>query len=579
MESSLWALKHQPTVEEALVVQKKKVAELRELLAVGTRRLIVLQGPAGSGKSTTLRCICRGLGIEVVEWSGAARQNQSSAFRGESHSDAFLRFLADAGGMIRGRRRAVLVRDVPYTLLDPMDDGRRQPVDVLERLRALLQNGAMHCVIFCFNEALEDHRAVKRLRTQVDPSLAVVHFLGVAATFAQKALDSLLRAENLDPGVVNLPAIAADCGGDLRHAINALQLAAAGLASRQLLECDLSQPTTLRIAPLARKRGAKAPRLAASQQVTASPPPPPQGGLRLASLDFFHALGRLLYNKRIPPPSKEAAYDVAGLQNEAGSVGAGPLVKRRKKGGEDEPRQLPPEMLIPKSSRPPLYFVPEDVLESSGAEPANSIGWLFTNAPRHYGDICDLAELAETIALVDTWDGRDRQFRSQQEIMNEKWRTLPAAVCARAILDANLHPVQPSFGDPAAVPGEGNSSSSFAMVRPVLLDVEQQRQRRVASVNSSLEAIVPLFLGSQSASTPMMLRTLPFCDRLLCYTRGQHASLRRLPYSLQGTIQELSTYDGRFLTRRASVADEPSADAPVEAWAATGLGDDPIEGF
>eukprot|EP00969_Alexandrium_andersonii_P046354 2034650-Alexandrium_andersonii.AAC.1 len=45
-----------------------------------------------------------------------------------------------------------------------------------------------------------------------------------ARTFAQRALDAVARAEGLEPGAANVAAIAAECGGDLRHAINALQL-------------------------------------------------------------------------------------------------------------------------------------------------------------------------------------------------------------------------------------------------------------------------------------------------------------------------------------------------------------------
>lgn len=600
----LWSEQHRPASEAELVVSKKKVQEVREFLTLGTsggRRLLVLKGPAGSGKAAVLRALCNDLGFEIVEWSvavqGSARTQghageASGVFR-EPLGDAFLRFLAQTdryrclqseapafGSAQLCRPRVALVRDFPFTLLDNFRGGGAGKADFLERFHALIRGGAMQRAVFCFNDSRDDFHTTSRLFGPVDHAMMhTVTFDGVARTFAQRALDMVAKAEGVDPAAANIAAIAAECGGDLRHAINALQL-----VSESALRKGLPQPQGGR-----GRKGGRGLR-----------PPTPQGGasgtsgtddgrgaeeggdkgLRGASLGLFHSLGRFLYCKRVPPEGLAAS----------GGAGSQPSAKKRKRpSGEVEPRQLPPELLVPKATRPPLYFVPEEVLDASNAEPSAVVDWVFTNAPRFYGDVDDLAHFAEALADVDAWQTSVWQPGGSQSV-GSSVDGLGPSVQVRALLDANLHPCPPTFADPCGGSQRDSltqGASSFNMTRPLMRDALRHRQRRVEELNAHLEAIGPLALGSGSASTDMCIRTLPFVHLMLGYSRGTHPRLRFLPFPLMQAIKDLSDPidnpcfvggDGQT-SERGSLSRGPGlgeATAMPAEWA-TALADDPIE--
>ena len=77
-DDRLWIDKYAPQTSKDLAIHKKKVDEVREwlqradtALQLGlppTPRLLVLTGPAGSGKSAVLRVLADELGFETCEW-------------------------------------------------------------------------------------------------------------------------------------------------------------------------------------------------------------------------------------------------------------------------------------------------------------------------------------------------------------------------------------------------------------------------------------------------------------------------------------------------------------------------------
>eukprot|EP00927_Polykrikos_kofoidii_P072575 TRINITY_DN68677_c0_g1_i1.p1 TRINITY_DN68677_c0_g1~~TRINITY_DN68677_c0_g1_i1.p1 ORF type:complete len:610 (-),score=86.49 TRINITY_DN68677_c0_g1_i1:75-1904(-) len=606
--SALWSERHQPRSEADLVITKKRIEQVREFLVAGTRRLLILRGPPGCGKASVLQGVCGDLGLEVVEWSNGTRfQSRSgTSFIGESLSDAFLRFLALSdryGGLqtavtplqtvcVGGARRSrvALVRDFPFTLLDGRGEGARRVDGFLERIKAAVRAGSIRRAVLCFNDSREDHKVITRLLAQMDAEAATtIFFDSVARTFVQRAIDGVARAEGIDPAAANTAIIAAECNGDLRHALNALQLKAGGartlLAPRKTARGRGRAGKTAPAPPQGGKEALEA-GIASVASTEAGTP-----GLRLASLGLFHALGRLLYCKRIPPQG----YLVPGSSDcPATLTQMGPPAKKRRRGaatdGSDvpEPRQLPHEMLVPKCSRPPLYFEPEQVIETSNTEPRSVVEWLFTNAPRFYGDVGDLAEFTECLAEIDAWDESHRVFSAGEAVL-PPWDVFASYAQARALLDANLHPVPPTFGDLSGGPAsqDSSSSSSFNMVRPLLRDIEVHRQRRIEELAVCVEGVGPQALGCAGAGQRLLVRVLPFVHLLLSLTRGTHAKLQRLPHSLMRLVMELSAFDGSVLRR----ADGGRTDAGFGAsgvsrdensitssWA-TALEDDPIEGF
>jgi hypothetical protein len=303
--------------------------------------------------------------------------------------------------------------------------------------------------------------------------------------------------------------------------------------------------------------------------------------MKNTGLGLFHSLGRLLYGKRVPP---------AEFVTSSASASA-PAKKRRKNGAAEakpEPIQLPRELLLPKETRPPLYFVPEEVLETAERDPANVVEWCFTNAPRFFGDISDLAEYTGALASSDVWDSSEDHFRGGAEAVPAPWDTLAARVQTRALLDANLSPIKP-ITDPWSSAGQGWDASqavAFNMVRPIIRDMRWARHRRLEELRLCVEAVDRPGLRSIGSTTK--LRTLPFVHLMLGQTRGCHPV--GLPHDFMQLIKDMSTFDGGILTGRSddgvssSQSDRRNNTPGVQAdWTLSGwntsLDEDPIEGF
>ncbi|TFY76664.1 hypothetical protein EWM64_g7350, partial [Hericium alpestre] len=79
--------------QEELAVHKRKVSDVRRWLLdayeggklTKYRRLLVLSGPAGSGKTATLRVLARELGLNILEWRNGM---SSAAFEGAANSES-----------------------------------------------------------------------------------------------------------------------------------------------------------------------------------------------------------------------------------------------------------------------------------------------------------------------------------------------------------------------------------------------------------------------------------------------------------------------------------------------------------
>lgn len=608
----LWSERHAPCSEAALVIAKKKVGDVRDFLCAGAssgRRLLIIKGPAGCGKASVLRALCMDLGLELVEWSPASRGSRSNQAKpaeapvvesAESLADSFLRFVAQAD-RYRGldsldsagntlsrppsRPRVALVRDFPFTLLESSGgNSSRNAAVFVERFTAMVNGGALQRAAFCFNDSRDVHRMVTKLLARVDYRAVVnVVFDSVPRTFAQKALDAAAQAEGLPRGSVDTLALSAECGGDLRHALNALQLAAGGIPRVVANGCE------------AKPRGGRGRGKARAADVPVESKALLDGALRQQTLGLFHALGRLLWCKRVPPVSLDELETLATN----GAVGA-PANKRRRKPSKSnleagpEPQQLRHEQLVPKATRPPLYFIPEDVMAASNTEPHMMMDWIFTNSVRFYGDIEDLSNFAASLAHADAWagggsSGSSRHFNNH-EVEGGALLELATSVQVRSLLDANLHPVPPSFSDPFAPHSQSDSPGglAFNMVRPLTWDVARHRNRRLEELAGHLSMLGPQALGSLSISSTLISRTLPFVHRLLGASCGNHPTLRHLPYPLMQLNMDLNAgIDGSAL--RAGVADSQSSQVgsgttgqaatdgtPSAAWSSA-LPDDPIE--
>ncbi|PCH37104.1 Rad17-domain-containing protein [Wolfiporia cocos MD-104 SS10] len=118
LDGRLWVDIYEPIAEEDLAVHKRKVQDVRQWMIDAFdggptgklrkyRRILVLTGPAGTAKTTTLRVLARELDIEILEWNNSLDdrfRNDHDYSEGtgggeleyESVADRFQAFLARA---------------------------------------------------------------------------------------------------------------------------------------------------------------------------------------------------------------------------------------------------------------------------------------------------------------------------------------------------------------------------------------------------------------------------------------------------------------------------------------------------
>lgn len=327
-----WAELFSPSNLDEVAVHKKKVQDVQVWL-VGAltgkirQRVLVLKGPAGSGKSTTTELLCNAHKCEMVRWrnpdtseSGALSSSlQFSEFiaRGGDYGALSMDKDTDAISLPSSNNRMLLVEDFPSSL-------SWNSVAMESFRAALLQAAASNNTINVFGRKAEpnsqppivlvisetlvnsstsfsDSFTAQRLlgpELLNHPGVAVIEFNPVAPTFLSKAIDLVIKKEARNSGRRRIPGSAllqklAEIG-DIRNAINSLQL----LCTRGDDTGDWSGTVASRTSS---KRGTKS-----SQPLSKTE----ERSMKLinareTTLDMFHAAAKVCYNKRDEPQTED----------------------------------------------------------------------------------------------------------------------------------------------------------------------------------------------------------------------------------------------------------------------------------
>ena len=296
-------------------------------------RALVLTGPSGAGKSTAARLLAASAGFCVVEWAPpvptlwaehrhASTQGGGSEFT--SKMDDFEAWLARArtlaplplappppraaaGAMAppplappppRASAKLLLLEDVPLAF--GSSPGAR------DRLRAALASVAAASrfpAIVCLTEtaasSLGDERSLgwrDALACLEDAGAAHIAVNPATKSELAKAVMRIAVAEGTPVTQAAAGALADSARGDIRAAVAALQMRLVGAASGSGAGGGGGRK---------RGRGAEKGATAADKGAAAA------WGARDDTLSLFHALGKLLYNKRVPPPAGDAAAPAA----------------------------------------------------------------------------------------------------------------------------------------------------------------------------------------------------------------------------------------------------------------------------
>ncbi|OJD19780.1 hypothetical protein AJ78_00279 [Emergomyces pasteurianus Ep9510] len=347
-----WAEEYAPANLDELVVNKRKVLDVQKWLV---DRVLVLRGPAGSGKSTTISLLSQALGFEVIEWKnplGAEFSSQGYVSMGGQFEDFLGRSdkfgslsLSGGGPQLRQpvangkahssssntdeKRRAILIEEFPSSL--------SQSSSGLQAFRLAIQsylatatprqstNGLLTrdttissppLIIIVSETTLgsgsvsSDSFTVHRLlgpELSNHPGLSIIDFNRIAPTFMAKAIDLVLKKEarrsnrRRVPGQEILKAFANM--GDVRSAISALEF--------MCLRGDDDTAWSGTVAGRMRRSSKGGVPLTTMEKESLE-----IVTQRETSLGIFHAVGKVVYNKRensaisesvdVPPPQPPA---------------------------------------------------------------------------------------------------------------------------------------------------------------------------------------------------------------------------------------------------------------------------------
>ncbi|KAL7424215.1 RFC checkpoint protein Rad17 [Cryptotrichosporon argae] len=344
-QDQLWADVYGPTNETELAPGKQRIARVKNwlheaLYGVPTdynarlgepsravvdrtrkyRRILLVTGAAGIGKTTTIRLLAEQMAVELVEWTeGVDEYSIGGGFERESSLSKLSSFLSRSAypslGSTSSQPRVLLLTALPNISHIPTRDafhaallnfcqtftpsacpliivhsdagsGGRAEESWMDRERGG-REGAMEIV----GKAVKD-----------GPWCQEIDFLPLAPTFLTKALQRVLTlatASAKRPSTQAVQLIALSSNGDLRSAINSLQLL-----------CTKSTTDTKRLKTEANgkaagkgARGGKGGRLDVSPDLRAILDSVTR---REQSLNLFHALGKVLYNKRVGDPPMDS---------------------------------------------------------------------------------------------------------------------------------------------------------------------------------------------------------------------------------------------------------------------------------
>lgn len=333
-----WAERYGPNNLEELAVHMKKVSDVRSWLenvlhGQDRKRVLILKGPSGAGKTATVSTLARVMHFELSYWKNpvgsefssegcSSTSTQFEDFLGRSGRFNALSFADRAGNEYATpsptaatkdeatKQKVVLLEEFPNTFMSSSSALRSFRSSILEYLAintpsmaAMLSrpSGASAIVtpiVIVITEirltsstpASDSFTAHRLLGSDIlnHPGVSTIEFNPMASTLVTKALDLVIQKEARHSGRRRIPGLSVlkQLGevGDVRSAIGSLEFLC--------LRAEDGDDWGGRVASRA-KKGANASALTkmerASLEVVTQ---------RESSLGLFHAVGKVVYNKR-----------------------------------------------------------------------------------------------------------------------------------------------------------------------------------------------------------------------------------------------------------------------------------------
>ncbi|KAJ3371144.1 Cell cycle checkpoint protein rad17 [Allomyces arbusculus] len=229
VQGALWADAFKPMTVKDLVIHSAKVNQVRQWLTAGYRRspLLVIKGPTGSGKTTTLAALASDLGLTIREWINPV---QYSDARISPYHDLAAFLFKDA--KYAPPAELLLLKDLPIFTKSTLATFHARLAHLLKS-PAHRRPARLVLVVTEFNlphdlmrrGSSTDYYDVPDLRDLVPDALTpwvdVISFNPVAPTLVTKALRRV--CDSLRLPTRDIKSVVETANGDLRHALNCLQ--------------------------------------------------------------------------------------------------------------------------------------------------------------------------------------------------------------------------------------------------------------------------------------------------------------------------------------------------------------------
>jgi len=332
-----WTEKYGPINLDELAVHKKKVVDVRgwldEVFAGRERkRLLLLKGPAGSGKTTTMSLLSKELGFEVHEWKNPTTAVYSSEgfvsiaaqfedFIGRTGKFGSLDFgepkrnpqvVTDSKSQNR-EKQIILVEEFPNTFARSSSVGQTFRTTIQQFLAANTpfmgtffttqkeSSEPITPIIMIISETLlststaaaDSFTAHRLLGAEIlsHPGVTVIEFNPIAPTLMAKALELVVlkearksgRRRTAGPQVIKRLSET----GDIRSAVSSLEFLC--------VRGDEDDGWGTKVAFTKPKKGAREIPLTRMEQESLE-----SVTQRESTLGIFHAVGKVVYNKREP---------------------------------------------------------------------------------------------------------------------------------------------------------------------------------------------------------------------------------------------------------------------------------------
>ncbi|KAL7912029.1 cell cycle checkpoint protein RAD17 [Trichoderma velutinum] len=345
-----WSERFGPRNLDELAVHKKKVSDVRKWLedVMGGRmrqRLLILKGAAGTGKTTTVRLLANDMGSEILEWKNPAGNSTTGFVSASAQFEDFLGRGGKFGALdleepepsstpasstnasqppSNNGKKMILIEEFPNTFSrssTALSSFRRTILQYLATqtpsLHAFGQQKRVEPitpVIIVISETLltttsasaDSLTAHRLLGPEIlrHPGVGLIEFNAIAPSLLAKALELVVQKESRKSGRRRTPGplVLKRLGeiGDIRSAISSLEF----LCLKGDQDADWGSKVTF----TKQKKGAKdGIALTRGEEESLE-----QISQREASLGIFHAVGKVVYNKRDDMPSNDPAEKLPG---------------------------------------------------------------------------------------------------------------------------------------------------------------------------------------------------------------------------------------------------------------------------